>query len=90
MSPLELRQRLHAELDQIPEVELPKVQQYFTELAIPTTHATLMTVATGSSLLAALKSMGAWQGDDLQDCLQAVYDSRSPAKFGDDEPNPFD
>jgi hypothetical protein len=89
MSPLELRQRLHAELDRVPEVELPKIQQYFTELAIPKLHSALPTVATGASLLAALKSMGTWQGDDLQDCLQSVYDSRFPAKFVNAEHNPF-
>jgi hypothetical protein len=36
---------------------------------IPTAHSDLPIVATGASLLAALKSMGTWQGDDLQDCL---------------------
>jgi hypothetical protein len=90
MSPLELRQRLHAELDRVPEVELPKIQQYFTELASPAVDSVLPTVAaTGASLLEALKSMGTWQGDDFQDCLQSVYDNRSPAKFVDDEHNPF-
>jgi hypothetical protein len=86
MSPVELRQKLHDQLDQIPEVELPKLQQYLAELTL---SPAVPTVATGASLLVALKSMGTWQGDDLQDCLQAVYDSRSPAKFRDDENNPF-
>jgi hypothetical protein len=89
MSSLELRQRLHDELDRVPEVELPKIQQYLFELTNPSTGRALPRVATGASLLAAVKSMGTWQGDDLQDCLQAVYDNRSPAKFMDDAQNPF-
>ena len=33
---------------------------------------------TGASLL---KHAGTWVGDDFEDCLQAVYDARLPAKF---------
>jgi hypothetical protein len=34
--------------------------------------------SSGRSLL---RHAGKWQGDDFEACLQAVYDSRSPAKF---------
>jgi hypothetical protein len=34
--------------------------------------------ASGRSVL---RHAGTWQGDDFEDCLQAVYDSRSEAKF---------
>jgi hypothetical protein len=34
--------------------------------------------STGASLL---KYAGTWVGDDLEECLQAVYDARLPAKF---------
>jgi hypothetical protein len=40
MSPLELREKIHAQLDQIPEVELPKIQQYLDELTTVPTEAT--------------------------------------------------
>jgi hypothetical protein len=87
MSPLELRQTLHAQLDQIPEVQLPEIQQYLTALTdVPTPTPS---PTTGASLLTALKTMGTWQGDDFQDCLQAIYSSRSPAKFIDHDSNPF-
>jgi hypothetical protein len=76
MSPLELREKIHAQLDQIPEVELPKIQQYLDDLTTVPTEATSLP-HTGASLLAALKSMGNWQGDDFEECRQAVYDSRS-------------
>jgi hypothetical protein len=34
--------------------------------------------SSGRSLL---RHAGKWQGDDFEECLQAVYDSRSAAKF---------
>ena len=34
--------------------------------------------STGASLL---KHVGSWVGDDFEECLQAVYDARLPAKF---------
>jgi hypothetical protein len=44
--------------------------------------------STGYSLLEHLKTIGKWEGDDLQECLQLVYSSRGEAKF--DENNPFE
>jgi hypothetical protein len=88
MSPLELRQELHIQLDQIPETQLPKLQQYLAELAIQSAPPTAPLPSTGASLLTALKSVGTWQGADFEECLQAVYESRSPAKFDNDN-NPF-
>lgn len=34
--------------------------------------------ASGNSLL---QHAGTWEGDDFEECLQAVYDNRSPIKF---------
>jgi hypothetical protein len=34
--------------------------------------------ASGRSLL---RHAGKWQGDDFEECLKAVYDSRSEAQF---------
>jgi hypothetical protein len=45
--------------------------------------------STGQSLLAHLKTIGTWQGDDLDKCLQSVVDRRLPAEF-DVQTNPFD
>jgi hypothetical protein len=87
MSPLELREKIHAQLDQVPEVELPKIQQYLNDLTTASMGST--SPKTGASLLEALKSMGTWQGDDFEECRQAVYDSRSATKFVADEHNPF-
>ena len=34
--------------------------------------------STGASLL---KHVGSWVGDDFEECLESVYDTRLPAKF---------
>jgi hypothetical protein len=34
--------------------------------------------ASGRSLL---RHAGTWQGEDFEECIQSVYDSRSEAKF---------
>jgi hypothetical protein len=44
---------------------------------------------TAKSFLTHLKTIGTWSGDDLQDCLEAVENSRGEAQF-DYSPNPFD
>lgn len=45
--------------------------------------------STGKSLFKHLKTIGSWEGDDLEECLQEVISSRGQAKF-DYELNPFD
>jgi hypothetical protein len=44
--------------------------------------------STGRSLLEHLKTIGTWEGDDAQLCLERVYATRGKAKF--EQPNPFD
>jgi hypothetical protein len=43
---------------------------------------------TGQTLLEHLKTIGIWEGDDAQLCLEKVYASRGKARF--DRVNPFD
>ena len=44
--------------------------------------------STGRSLLEHLKTIGTWEGDDFEECLEIVYATRGKAKF--DQHNPFD
>jgi hypothetical protein len=48
-----------------------------------------LNLSTGQSLHSRLKTMGTWQGDDFDDCLQSTIDNRLPVEF-DSQPNPFD
>lgn len=45
--------------------------------------------STGRSLLKHLKTIGTWEGDDFEECLEMVYATRGKAKFHYDS-NPFD
>ncbi|MEH2257683.1 hypothetical protein [Nostoc sp.] len=42
--------------------------------------------STGSSLLEHLKTIGTWEGDDLEECLKLVIASRGQAEFNEDNP----
>lgn len=37
--------------------------------------------STGRSLLEHLKTIGTWEGDDFEECLEMVYATRGKAKF---------
>jgi hypothetical protein len=64
-----------------------------TRPIINQTNTTVTTVSdpaqsTGRSLLEHLKTIGTWEGDDLEECLEMVRTTRSRAKFH--RSNPFD
>lgn len=42
--------------------------------------------ASGKSIL---RHGGAWEGDDLEDCLQLMYDNRGKVKVDNNKINPF-
>ncbi len=44
--------------------------------------------STGRSLLEHLKTIGNWEGDDFEECLEMVYATRGKANFN--QQNPFD
>jgi hypothetical protein len=44
--------------------------------------------STGRSLLEHLKTIGNWEGDDFEECLEMVYATRGQANFN--QHNPFD
>ena len=44
--------------------------------------------STGKSLLEHLETLGQWSGEDIEDCLNTVKETRMEARF--DTVNPFD
>lgn len=94
MTPTEIRQKLHRQIDQLPADLLMLVDEFLEFLkfrrnqapdsaaiaAEPETGADepVLTGSTGADLV---PFAGTWQGDDFEDCLQAVYEHRSPAEF---------
>ena len=94
MTPIEIRQKLHRQIDQLPTDLLLLVDEFLEFLKFKRSKETdssasspnpeieaaepVLTGSTGADLL---PFVGTWQGDDFEDCLQAVYETRSPAKF---------
>jgi hypothetical protein len=60
--------------------------QPVSEVSPSAPHTTVN--STGRSLLEHLKTIGKWEGDDLEECLELVYATRGKAKF--DYENPFE
>lgn len=98
MTSIQLRQKLLLQLNQLPADDLPLVDEFLAFLEFKThqqtaslseSNSTSQTRSTGQSLLEHLKTIGKWEGDDFEECLQAVYNTRLPAKF-ESSSNPFD
>lgn len=94
MTPTEIRQELHQQIDQLPSDLLLLVVEFLEFLKFkrakgPDSSASLLDldieagepVLTGSTGADLMQFAGTWQGDDFEDCLQSVYETRSPAEF---------
>ncbi len=73
MSPI--KQELLAAIDLASEETLQQTLAFLKQRLQP---LPTLRPASGRSLL---RHAGTWQGDDFEDCLQSVYDSRSEAEF---------
>jgi hypothetical protein len=86
------KQELIQEIESTPETILAETLNYLRYLKIKDTqvqsNAKTLTNSTGGSLLEHLKTIGKWEGDDLEECLESVIASRGQAKF--DYDNPFE
>jgi hypothetical protein len=94
MNPVETRRKIHQQVDQIPEESLSLVSEFLeflrlkggqtpdtSEQSIMTNDETGEPVLRGSTVADLMPFVGTWQGDDFEECLQAVYETRSPAEF---------
>lgn len=94
MNPVETRRKIHQQVDQIPEESLSLVSDFLEFLRLKggqtpdTSEQSVMAddetgepVLRGSTVADLMPFVGTWQGDDFEECLQAVYETRSPAEF---------
>ncbi len=90
MTDSDTRQKVLQEVAQLPSEQLALVANFIEFLQFR--HSgTLSTqaisplndqpIVTGSTAADLLQFAGTWQGDDFEECLQSVYDSRLPAEF---------
>lgn len=78
-----LKEQLLQAIEALPSKRLAEVLTFIQSLS----NKSSMT--TAKSFLAHLKTIGTWSGDDFQDCLEAVQNSRVEAQF-DYSFNPFE
>lgn len=94
MTPADIRKQLHQQVDQMPSNLLMLASEFLTFLkyrdakgdssleSSPVSDAISgEPVANGSTGADLLQFAGTWQGNDLEDCLEMVYETRSSAEF---------
>ncbi len=94
MTPADIRQQLHRQIDQLPSDLLVAAAEFLAFLKSRRAKDIHLSAAssvpegmsdepvlTGSTGVDLLQFAGTWQGDDFEDCLEIVYETRSPAEF---------
>ncbi len=82
----ELRQKIEQQLAQLPPDQLSKVSDFLDSLQSKSTISQrplrrLPPIKRGTKAGDLLKFAGTWQGNDLEECLRSVYETRSKAQF---------
>ncbi|TPX29215.1 hypothetical protein [Cylindrospermopsis raciborskii] len=70
------KEELVAEIETMTEAEIAELLKMVKNMKMKKAKHP-QRLGSGKSIL---RHVGKWQGDDLQDCLQAVYDSRGIAE----------
>ncbi|MCY7390908.1 MAG: hypothetical protein LH647_05225 [Leptolyngbyaceae cyanobacterium CAN_BIN12] len=86
MTYLELRQKIEQQLAQLPTDQLFRVSELLDSLqnkegSSDRALRRLAPIKRGSKAVDFLKFAGTWQGNDLEECLHLVRETRSKAKF---------
>jgi hypothetical protein len=82
----ELRQKIEQQLAQLPPDQLSLVSDFLDSLSSKSTISQrplrrLTPIKRGTKAGGLLKFAGTWQGNDLEDCLHLVKETRSKAQF---------
>ena len=82
----ELRQKIEQQLAQLPPEQLSLVSDFLDSLQTKSTMSQrplrrLAPIKRGTKAGELLKFAGTWQGNDLEDCLRLVKETRSKAQF---------
>jgi hypothetical protein len=83
-----IKEQLFQEIESTPENLLEQTLGFLRFLKTKQIPDQDKNQSTGQSLLAHLQTMGRWDGEDVEECLETVYKTRAKVKF--DYSNPFD
>lgn len=78
-----IKEQLLQAIEALPNTKLAEA------LILMKSLSTTPSIPSTKSFLAHLKTIGTWSGDDFQECLEAVQNSRGEAQFNY-SPNPFE
>ena len=81
--PMTLKEQLLQAIEALPSTRLAEA------LTLMKSLSTKPSITSAKSFLVHLKTIGTWSGDDFQECLEAVKNSRGEAQF-DYSTNPFE
>ena len=72
---LSIREQLQQAIAEVPDESLAIALEFILFLKSRSSVSRSMP-STGTSILNALTNIGKWEGDDLEECLELVYQSR--------------
>jgi hypothetical protein len=86
MNPVQLRQKIVTQIDRLSPERLALVSEFLDSLqsleSIDSSPVRkLPPIKRGNTAQDLLKFAATWQGDDLEECLNFVYESRSKTQF---------
>ncbi|MDF5723871.1 MAG: hypothetical protein PUP91_26090 [Rhizonema sp. PD37] len=86
MTYLEMRQKIAQQLAKLPPDQLSIVSDFLDSLQSKSIISQrplrrLPPIKRGTKAGDLLKFAGTWQGNDLEECLRSVYETRSQAQF---------
>ena len=88
-----IKEQINQELEKLPEALLQEILDFVQSLQVkheknsissdsqPAQTLTTEHTLTGSTAEDLLEFVGSWEGSDIRECLQLVYDSRIPLEF---------
>lgn len=82
-----IKEKLLAAIEAVPESILAETLDYLEYLKtrkikpVDISHKDEEPILRGSKAKDLLQFAGTWQGNDFEECLQLVYDTRSQAEF---------
>ena len=86
MTDLELHQKIQQQISQLPQEQLSLVSEFLDSLLTKNTLTQkqlrrIPPIKRGKKAGDLLQYTGTWQGDDLEDCLRFVKETRSQTQF---------